>query len=225
MTSTEGRPLRRDAQLNRDRIIRAATQVFARRGIAGTFHDVSDQAGVGLGTVYRRFATKEQLVEAVYEQRLAEFAAMAEAAMEAPTGWEGLTDVLRAAAYMYASDRGLRDVALRRGARPPLFETFGSRLEPLLHRLVERARSEGTLRADITTEDLPILLMMISEVAHHGHPVRPGIHSRYLQLILDGLRNPSAGGNLGEPLSRQELDGIAQRWLPRLDPREESHPA
>ncbi|GAA1657687.1 TetR/AcrR family transcriptional regulator [Actinoplanes couchii] len=217
MTSTDDRPLRRDAQLNRDRIIRAAQEVFAQRGLAGTFHNVADQAGVGLGTVYRRFATKELLVEAVYEQRLADFVGTVEAALHAPTGWDGLVDVLSTAARLHATDRGLRDVVLTRGHRPRSFAAFTDRMEPLLNQLVDRARTEGSLRADVTAEDLPILLALISEVAMHGDPVRPGIHARYLQLLLDGLRRSPTAGALGEPLARRELDAIADSWLPRLD--------
>ncbi|ACU38447.1 TetR/AcrR family transcriptional regulator [Actinosynnema pretiosum subsp. pretiosum] len=221
MPTAQDRPLRRDAQLNRDRIVSAAGEVFARRGLAGTFHNVADEAGVGLGTVYRRFPTKEQLVEAVYRQHLAGLVATAEAALRAPTGWDGLVDVLTTAARLHASDQGLRDVALARGHRPEAFREFGDRMEPLLRDLVERARTEGSLRPDVTAEDLPVVMAMISELALHADPVRPGLHTRYLALVLDGLRAP-ATTPLGDPLTRTELDAVAENWLPALEPREDA---
>ncbi|SNY31343.1 TetR/AcrR family transcriptional regulator [Paractinoplanes atraurantiacus] len=220
MTTTDNRPLRRDAQINRDRIIRAAQEVFAERGLAGTFHDIADRAGVGLGTVYRRFPTKEELVEVVFAQRLAEFIATVEAALQIPSGWDGLVTVLSTAAGMYAEDRGLRDLALGHGFGPQHFENMSDQLEPLLRRLVARAQDEGTLRPDVTADDLPILLTMLSEVAHHGNSVRPGLHTRYLNLILAGLRNPTFAQDLGEPLNREQLDAIAGRWLPRISSRD-----
>lgn len=214
MTGTNQRPLRKDAQLNRDRIISAAREVFAQRGITGTLHDVADHAGVGIGTVYRRFATKEELVDAVFEQRLAEMAADIEAGLRAPAAWDGLTAVLRNAAGLHAADRGLRDVALGDWFGHHHQKQLGDRLEPPLRALVDRAHAEGSLRPDVTAEDLPVLLMMISELAHHSDPVRPGTHLRYLQMILDGIRNPPAAGDLGEPLDRDQLDAIGRRWLP-----------
>jgi AcrR family transcriptional regulator len=216
---TACRPLRRDAQLNRQRILEAAREVFAVRGLAATLDDVAHQAGVGIGTVYRRFPTKEALVEAALEDRLAEFAGAAEAALSAPTGWEGFVTFLRVVADMHAADRGLRDVALGAGFGLRHHERIGERMEPLVRQLLERARAEGSLRPDVTAEDLSPLLMMISELAHHSHRVRPDLYGRYLQLIIDGLRCSPAAGDLGRPLSREDVDALAHQWLPSLEPR------
>jgi AcrR family transcriptional regulator len=213
------RPLRRDAQLNRQRIIEAAREVFAVRGLAATLDDVAHRAGVGIGTVYRRFPTKEALVEAALEDRLAEFAGAAEAALRAPTGWDGLVMFLRVVAEMHAADRGLRDVALGGGFGAQHHERIGERMEPLVHQLIERAHGEGSLRPDVTAEDLPPLLMMISELAHHSHPVRPDLYGRYLQLLIDGLRCAPETGDLGRPLTRDDVDALARQWLPSIEPR------
>ncbi|MFI7543587.1 TetR/AcrR family transcriptional regulator [Actinoplanes sp. NPDC049599] len=213
------RPLRRDAQLNRQRIIEAAREIFAVRGLAATLDDVAHHAGVGIGTVYRRFPTKEELVDAALEDRLAEFAGAAEAALRAPTGWEGLTAFLRTVAEMHAADRGLRDVALGAGVGHRQHERIAERMEPLVDQLIERARAEGTLRPDITAEDLPPLLMMISDLAHHSHPVRPDLYRRYLQLLIDGLRCAPTAGDLGRPLTRDDIDALARQWLPTIEPR------
>src|SRR3954454_15016045 len=100
------RPLRRDAELNRQRVIEAAREVYAERGLAATLDDVAHRAGVGIGTVYRRFPTKEALVEVALEDRLEELGGLAETALLAPTAWEGLITFLCRITDMHAADRG-----------------------------------------------------------------------------------------------------------------------
>jgi AcrR family transcriptional regulator len=219
VTSQESRPLRRDAELNRQRIIEAAREVFATRGLAATFDDIAARAGVGIGTVYRRFPTKEALLEVALEEHLEEHARIAENALGAATGWEGLTSFLRTAAEMHSTDRGLRDLALGADFDNRPVERFRERIEPLIRRLVERAQAEGSLRPDLVLEDVPLLLMMVSELAYHGHAVRPGFYGRYLQLLIDGLRRSPEGGELGPPPSPEDVETLARHWLPSAQPR------
>src|ERR1700757_4629678 len=90
--SGEGRPaLRRDAELNRRRILAAAHEVFRERGMAATLHDVAAYAGVGVGTVYRRFASKEELVDALFDDMVATIASYAEQSLADPDPWHGMT--------------------------------------------------------------------------------------------------------------------------------------
>jgi len=208
------RPLRRDAELNRQRIITAAREVYAERGLTATLDDVAHRAGVGIGTVYRRFPTKEALLEVVLEERLEQHAQAAEAALRAPTAWEGLTTFLREIAEMHAADRGLRDVAL--GAEIDLRHLIRirDRVVPTTKQLIERAQAEGSLRPDVTVEDLPLVMMMVSEVAHHSNAIRPGIYLRYLQLLLDGLRCSPGGGDLGRPMAPEDVEALTRQWLP-----------
>src|ERR1700721_3342156 len=91
------RPLRRDAERNRQRILRAAAEVFTTRGLQATLDDVARHAGVGVGTVYRRFPDKESLVEALFEERLAAMVALAEKALAEPDSWTGLVSFLSSA--------------------------------------------------------------------------------------------------------------------------------
>ncbi|HEV8568447.1 MAG TPA: helix-turn-helix domain-containing protein [Actinoplanes sp.] len=208
------RPLRRDAELNRQRIIVAAREVYAERGLAATFDDVAHRAGVGIGTVYRRFPTKEALLEVALEDRLEQHAKTAEAALRAPTAWEGLITFLREASEMHAADRGLRDVALGADLKMRHFAGIRDRVVPILTQLIERAQAEGSLRPDVTVEDLPLLLMMASEVAHHSQAVRPDVYRRYLQLLIDGLRRSPDSGDLGRPLTNDDVETLARQWLP-----------
>lgn len=215
----ETRPLRSDAERNRKRILEAARDVFAERGVAATLDDVAHRAGVGVGTVYRRFPTKETLAEAVFVDRLEELVALAERSLGAPSGWEGLTSFLRTVADMQAADRGLRDVVLGSGFGTRHFAEVGERMVPLIERLFARAQAEGKLRADASVNDMPIVMMLVSEVAHHSAGVRPDVHRRYLELLIDGLRANPANTRLGDPLTREELEEISHQWMPTLDAR------
>src|ERR1700733_13464998 len=92
--STESRPLRRDAERNRVRILEAARAVFSERGLSGSYDDIADAAGVGVGTVYRRFPDREELIDALFESRVKEVAEAARSAAENPDPWQGLVDYL-----------------------------------------------------------------------------------------------------------------------------------
>jgi AcrR family transcriptional regulator len=205
------RPLRRDARLNRERIVEAAREVFATRGLAATLDDVAAHAGVGVGTVYRRFPTKEQLLEVAFEERLEQHAVEIEAALRKPTGWDALVSFLTRAAELHAADRGVRDIALGAGLEAQYFERVRERIFPLIETIIARAHAEGSLRPDVTAGDIPLLLMMVSEVAHHSQRTRPDIFRRYLLLLIDGLRGNT---NLGPSLTRSEVDTLTRDWLP-----------
>src|SRR5436305_10369575 len=99
------RPLRRDAERNRQRILRAAAEVFTTRGLQVSLDDVAQHAGVGVGTVYRRFPDKESLVEALFEERIQAMVALAEKALAEPDSWTGLVTFLESACAELATDR------------------------------------------------------------------------------------------------------------------------
>jgi len=88
------RPLRRDAERNRQRILLAAAEVFTQRGLEATLDDVARQAGVGVGTVYRRFPDKESLVAELFADRIDAMVAVAEQALAAPDPWQALVSYL-----------------------------------------------------------------------------------------------------------------------------------
>ncbi|WP_033346560.1 TetR/AcrR family transcriptional regulator [Catenuloplanes japonicus] len=203
------RPLRRDAQANRQRVIEAAREVFAARGLAATLDDVAHHAGVGVGTVYRRFPSKEALAAVALDAQLEEHVAAIETTLSAPTGWDGLVRFLTRAADLHAVDRGVRDIALSADFGARYFDRIRDRIFPVVQQLVARAHDEGSLRRDVTAGDIPLLLTMISEVAHHG-----GRHARYLQLIIDGMRAGPATGDLGPPMTSADVDNLLRRWLP-----------
>src|ERR1700734_1395336 len=133
------RPLRRDAEQNRQRILRGAAEVFTTRGLQASLDDVARQAGVGVGTVYRRFPDKEALVEALFEERIAELVGLAEEALAVPDSWEGLVQFLRRAGAALAGDRGLRQILMFADYGRNRVERGKARMQPVVTRLVQRA--------------------------------------------------------------------------------------
>lgn len=181
------RPLRADAERNRQRILTAAAEVFSRRGLDVSLDEVARQAGVGVGTVYRRFAGKEELVEALFTQRVDEVAAMAERALELSDPWIALVSFLEELATTLTGNAGLRELmmfATYTGGRVSYArETFA----PLVGMLVERAKACGQARADLAPTDIPCIVLMLSAATEYAQQTRPEIWRRYLTLLIDGM--------------------------------------
>src|SRR3954452_17176057 len=110
--SPSQRPLRRDAERNRQRILHAAAAAFAEGGLGVTMDEIARRAGVGVGTVYRRFPDKELLIEALFEQRLDELVELAKDALALEDAWEGLVRFFETFIAVQAADRGLKEVVL-----------------------------------------------------------------------------------------------------------------
>src|SRR4051812_4167611 len=106
---TEG-TLRRDAARNRERLLAAASELFAERGLNVTLNDIAHRAGVGVGTAYRRFANKEEVIDALFEQRLQEVIRAAHEALEAMDGWTGLVTFLERSLHLQFGDQGLTEI-------------------------------------------------------------------------------------------------------------------
>jgi AcrR family transcriptional regulator len=190
---TPGRPLRRDAERNRRKILRAAAEVIAERGLDATLDDVAREAGVGVGTVYRRFPGKEALAEALFRERLGALVEIAEQALADPDPWTGLVTYVEGAAALLTADRGLRQILM--------FASFSrdhacharARLEPIVTRLIGRAQAAGAVRADLRATDIPITVLMLAAAADYAGPIRPATWRRYLTLFLDSLPPDRAG--------------------------------
>src|SRR5690349_14672068 len=107
---TGDRPLRRDAQDNRQRLLEAAREVFAERGLDATLHDVARQAGVGIGTAYRRFANKQELINAVIGQQVDDIEAILRSALADPDPWRGVVDYMERAVAIQVHDRAFGQI-------------------------------------------------------------------------------------------------------------------
>jgi AcrR family transcriptional regulator len=211
-------PLRRDAQRNRDRILAATRAAFQERGLDVGVDEIARRAGVGMGTLYRHFPTKDALVDAIVDARFAELIEAAELALEASDAWEGFAAFLVAAVELQAADRGFKDALAARGRDEPRVKAARRKLHAVLARLVERGRAEGALRADLAPEDVTVLLWATAGIV--GRTAEVGQPLRFLAMHLDGLRPAAATTPLpAEPLTARQLQRGAAR-----DPRRRREP-
>jgi AcrR family transcriptional regulator len=198
-------PRRKDAERNRRRLLAAAREVFRDRGVAATLNDVAHHAGLGVGTVYRHFANKEELIDALFDDMVTTVDGYVQEAAEEPDAWLGLTRALQQVCEVQAFDRGLREVMLGTGRGPERQRQMRDRVAPTVDAVVARAQEQGTLRADVVPADFPILQLMVGAVTDHIG--QPGIWRRYLAIVIDGLRaRPGEPSPLpGLPLSDDAL--------------------
>lgn len=185
---TPERPLRKDAERNRQRILDAARELFAQRGLGVTLNDIAHHAGVGVGTVYRRYPEKAELVEELFEQQVARLVALVEEALADPDPWSGLTGFLRRNLEMQSCDRAFRQLILGTPEGAERVCQIRDRMFPLAAQLVQRAKDAGALRADFQAEDVPMLLLMLTTLLDSSRDVEPELWRRYLEIIIQGLR-------------------------------------
>jgi AcrR family transcriptional regulator len=211
------RPLRRDAERNRQRILQAASEVFNERGLEVSLDEIARYAGVGVGTVYRRFRTKEELIEALFMDRLDRIAAIADEAFEAPDPWAGLVSFMERMAETMEGDLGLRQMLMFATYGQDLVAVARRRNAPLVQRLVERAQAAGQLRTDLGPTDIPFIVFMLTEATHLAQAANPGIWRRYLTLILDGMQ-PERDGVTPLPMAAllpEEMEKSMRQAAPR----------
>ena len=190
--------LRSDARRNREKILAAASELFAQEGADLCVDDIARRAGVGHATVFRRFPTKDDLVLAMFEERLTAIAAAAEeaAAQRGPVGGPRRGDERhrRAAGERPRPDGGRRNPGLRLvpAARAPR-EAWSSRSAGLLR----RAQEAGQVRADLEPEDVLFLISAVGQSSPCRFAI-PDLWRRYLGVVLDGMR-PDAASPLAPP--------------------------
>jgi AcrR family transcriptional regulator len=205
------RPLRRDAQANRDRIVSAARAAFAAEGVEVPVEEIARRAGVGMGTLYRHFPAKEDLIDAVLEDAFAAFIGAAEQALAEQDAWAGFRGFLERVFALHAENRGLKDIIAMRAHGRARAEAMRTRMRPLLRRLIERAQEQGALRADFTAEDMPLVFWAGGRVIEATAAVAPEFWRRHLGLLLDGLRAEAATPLPHPPLTRAQLNRATGR--------------
>lgn len=199
------KPLRSDARRNRERIVASARALFAKAGTDVSVEDITRHAGVGMGTLYRHFATKEELLDAVLEETFEEIVALANEALVATDAWAGFSGFLEGALELHAENRGLKDVLATRQHGLERARAMRSSLRPLLRKLIERAKAQGTLRADFRPEDVPLVFWTSGRVIELTAAVAPELWRRHLALMLDGLRAEAATPLPQPPLTEAQL--------------------
>jgi AcrR family transcriptional regulator len=186
-TTATSRRLRKDAARNRELLIEAAREVFARRGLEASLDDVAHHAGLGVGTAYRHFANKYELATALMQQAIDRVVSSAEQALLVEDPWQGLVSFLEATLAVQSADRGLREVLM--GVHDPAkMEQIHDRLAGPTAELISRAQRAGAIRADADTTDLGFIVGMVCTVADMAGDSSPELWRRYLTLCLDGLR-------------------------------------
>lgn len=188
MATTVDRPLRKDAERNRQRVLAAARELFAERGLDVTLDDIARAAGVGVGTVYRRFPDKEQLIDALFEERVGEIRNAASESLELSDPWAAVVSFLERSLELQAEDRGLKEVLLSSAHGQARVEHARREIEPLVTALLDRARAAGAIREDLEVHDLVLLQHAVGEVADYTREADPQVWRRMLVIVLDGLR-------------------------------------
>ena len=185
------RPQRRDAARNRELLLAAAREVFARRGTEASLDDVARHAGLGVGTAYRHFANKNELLRALMAEMTDKIVERAEHAATLDDPWEGMVSFMDGAMSAQAMDRGLREVMM--GVHDPeLVEQIQDRLTGSLNAIVRRAKRANLVRSDLETADVAMIVAMLCTVADITSGTDPEQWKRYLGICLEGLKPGAA---------------------------------
>jgi AcrR family transcriptional regulator len=182
-----GRRVRADAQRNIDALLEAAKAVFAASGVGAPVREIAEQAGVGVGTVYRHFPRRADLIAAVFRREMDACADAAPILAAEHEPFEALANWMQRYAAFVATKRGLAK-ALHSGdpAFGPLPAHFDQRLRPALRTLLERAVAAGQIRADVDADDI---LSGVASLCMSARDDRPGHPERMVALLGDGLRH------------------------------------
>jgi len=185
--------VRVDAQRNRDRILEAARALVAETGVDATMEDIARHAGVAVGTLYRHFPAKEDLVAAVVEDSLAQMASLTEGALAAvhagaPPG-PAIGELFREIAERHATDQAFKSAAGRLDVNAEIAAASpGSpiaRSVAAISELLERAQIARQIRGDLTLADLGVLLAAVP-----GAGVAPEQRARFVDIVIAGLAAP-----------------------------------
>lgn len=186
------RHLRADAQLNAERVLRGARQAIASSGLDVSYHEIARRANVGVGTVYRRFPDRAQLLEALLLDILDELSSQAERALEGRDAWEGFTAFFVVLAQRFSENAGLSESLADRGGEQVALARL--RLIDLIKQVTERAQHEGALRKDIAWQDVPLLAASLptSGDCILDLETSPAQVARCATVIVDGLKERQA---------------------------------
>jgi AcrR family transcriptional regulator len=202
--------LRADARRNRDAIVAAARVAFAERGLQASLDDIAKNAGVGSGTLYRHFPTRDDLVAAVFTQRMAEQAEAVEAALRADDPWHAFHDFVSSMCRAQATDKGLADL-LAIGHRAKDLRALRARAYKGFVALIEAAKADGALREDFTAEDIVLLLMANAGIIQLSGSAAAAASERFVALTLDGFRAELASPAPPAPTPRTLLAALRRQ--------------
>lgn len=198
-TLGEGKALRRDAAENRKRILAAAERVFSERGLDASVDEVAKVAGVGMGTLYRRFPTKEALIDELVRETVADLLGMATAALQAPEG-RGLEELLYGTGVIQASNRG----CLPRLWNDDETTAMKDEYRRIMSEVLAGAKVHGRIRDEVTESDLYLIFWGLRGVIETTRGVSGTAWRRHLAIALAGMR-PAAEAFTEPPVTEHEV--------------------
>ena len=183
--TTAPKPKRADALRNRDRVLEAARKCMALRGLDVQMDEIAKKAGVGVGTVYRHFPNKDEIIEALAGDRFVRLAELADEAVAMEDPWEAFVAFMQAGAEIQNEDRALSEVLT---SRPETMRRAAESVDMLgrVSRIISRAQDAGAVRADAEPEDIPMVMCALAGTCRN--PMSEP--DRYIALIIDGMRAP-----------------------------------
>ncbi len=198
-------PQRSDATRNRKRILDAAQTVMAKQGISAPLESIARAAGVGIGTLYRHFPSRNALIEALFAEEFGAYVQAADEGLAHPDPWEGFCHYLWRIGEIQASEGQVREFLVMTVPGADMIDLLHFGLLARLQTLIERAQAQGTLRADVVAEDTAFVawgnLQVLALTARHN----PNAWRRHMALMIDGFRAQTAHPIAQPPLSEQEL--------------------
>ncbi|MEU6217867.1 helix-turn-helix domain-containing protein [Streptomyces sp. NPDC047022] len=200
------KPLRRDAQRNRDAIVAAARDAFAVEGVGASLEGVARQAGVAIGTLYRHFPTRLALVEELFAAKFTDLLDAAEEAAAMDDAWQGFCHYLERFAELQACDRAFNDLVSSKLPTHAVSCQSVERAKELADQIFHNAQQQGVLRDDVVPEDLAFVMWSQAGIIQATRTVAPNAWRRHLHLMLDAFRAQCAHELPEPPLTRRQVD-------------------
>jgi AcrR family transcriptional regulator len=210
----ERRTMRADAERNRRRLLDAATQMFCERGLDVSVGEIAQQAGVGRGTLFRNFPSKEHLIAAIVVERMRESISRGRAALEAPDAGQALFDLIEQSVGRSQTDRALFDSIAETWLANDEIRQMHGELIGVLDALLRKAQGAGAVRDDVSAVDVLMLVKGVCEAVASFQHLKPDVILRQLDLVRAAI---SAPGTDQAPLrgAPPSLEDLEQAKAPR----------
>ncbi|MGI8507001.1 MAG: TetR/AcrR family transcriptional regulator [Solirubrobacteraceae bacterium] len=201
------KPLRADAERNRRRLIDAATTIFCERGLEVSVGEIADSAGVGRGTLFRNFPSKERLIAAIVVQRIRQMIDRGRALLDADDAGEALFGLLDESVGLQQTDRALSDALDDTWLTNDEIRAAHSEMMSVLDALLHRAQAEGSVRDDVGAVDVLMMVKGVCEATRSFQHVDPAIGARQLDLVRAALSGrPERRPLRGQPPALEDLE-------------------
>jgi len=200
--------MRADAERNRRRLLDAATQMFCERGLDVGVGEIAQQAGVGRGTLFRNFPSKEHLIAAIVVERMRESITRGHAALEAPDAGQALFDLIEQSVGRSQTDRALFDALAETWLANDEIREVHVELIAVLEALVRKAQDAGAVRTDISAIDVMMMIKGVCEAAGSFQHLEPDVMLRQLDLVRAAISAPGSEYRplRGTPPSLEDLE-------------------